>query len=371
MKVIVRFGLCIMVALLLLTVMPAAGTQGNGNSQNPSISADGKYVAFYSYATNLEAGDTNAAADIFVRDRVTGNISRVSKNSEGVEGKGYSYDPFISADGRYVAFESNANNLVFGDTNGVLDIFVRDRNTGNTSLVSRNSAGVIGNDASYYPTISADGMYVTFSSDASNLFFGDKNGSRDIFVRDRNTGATSRIPTDSAGVLGDEYSYHASISADGRYVAFESDAANLVPGDINGLSDIFVRDRQMGNISLVSRNTTDGVEGNGKSKSPSISSDGRFVTFESAATNLVAYDTNGKIDIFVRDQLSGNISRASRSSGGVEANGDSHDPSISTGGLYVAFSSDATNLVANDTNRARDIFVRERQTGTTYLISKI
>jgi Tol biopolymer transport system component len=313
MKVIVRFGLCIMVALLLLTVMPAAGTQGNGNSQNPSISADGKYVAFYSYATNLEAGDTNAAADIFVRDRVTGNISRVSKNSEGVEGKGYSYDPFISADGRYVAFESNANNLVFGDTNGVLDIFVRDRNTGNTSLVSRNSAGVIGNDASYYPTISADGMYVTFSSDASNLFFGDKNGSRDIFVRDRNTG----------------------------------------------------------NISLVSRNTTDGVEGNGKSKSPSISSDGRFVTFESAATNLVAYDTNGKIDIFVRDQLSGNISRASRSSGGVEANGDSHDPSISTGGLYVAFSSDATNLVANDTNRARDIFVRERQTGTTYLISKI
>jgi Tol biopolymer transport system component len=359
---IVCIGFCIVIVLLLST-----GVQGG--SSDPAISADGRYVTFDSLASNLVPGDTNGMYDIFVRDRTAGTTTRVSKSSAGVEGNDYSDSPSISADGRYVAFESLATNLVSGDTNGAYDIFVRDRTAGTTTLVSKNSAGVEGDSGSYSASISADGRYVTFQSSATNLVSGDTNGMGDIFVRDRQTGTTYLVSRDSAGVEGNGYSDSPSISADGRYVAFYSGSTNLVTGDSNGYNDIFVRDRQTGTTTRVSKSSA-GVEGDGHSSNPSISSDGRYVTFESMATNLVSGDTNGKRDIFVRDRQTGTTYLVSRNSAGVEGDGQSYNPSISADGGYVTFDSGSTNLVSGDTNEAWDIFVRDRQTGTTTQVSR-
>ena len=158
------------------------GTEGNDGSYRPSLSSDGRYVAFHSSTSNLVAGDTNGVADIFVHDRRMGKTSRVSTASDGTEGNNNSYDPSISSDGRYVAFYSYAANLVAGDTNGVADIFVHDRLTGETARVSTASDGTEGNNDSYDPSISSDGRYVAFESWATNLVAGDTNGRRDIFV---------------------------------------------------------------------------------------------------------------------------------------------------------------------------------------------
>jgi Tol biopolymer transport system component len=220
------------------------GAQGNGDSECPSISADGRYVAFASLASNLVPGDTNGRMDIFVHDRLTGQTTRVSVASDGTEGNGDSGFPSISADGRYVAFASLASNLVPGDTNGTWDVFVHDRLTGQTTRVSVASGGAQGNGDSRFPSISADGRYVAFQSYASNLVPGDTNGVLDVFVHDRLTGQTTRVSVASDGTQGDSYSFGSSISADGRYVAFASYASNLVPGDTNGWADVFVAMRQ-------------------------------------------------------------------------------------------------------------------------------
>jgi|GEM_PF-1585857 len=218
----------------------SGGTQGNGDSGCPSISADGRYVAFQSYASNLVPGDTNGTWDVFVHDRLTGQTTRVSVASDGTQGNGDSECPSISADGRYVAFASLASNLVPGDTNGTWDVFVHDRLTGQTTRVSVASGGAQGNSGSWCPSISADGRYVAFQSYASNLVPGDTNGVLDVFVHDRLTGQTTRVSVASDGTQGDSYSFGSSISADGRYVAFSSLASNLVPGDTNDKPDIFV-----------------------------------------------------------------------------------------------------------------------------------
>jgi Tol biopolymer transport system component len=358
-----------MVALLLLTVTPVAGTQGNDGSFYSSISADGRYVTFESVATNLVTGDTNVKMDIFVRDRQTGTTWLVSKSSTGVPGDGDSQIPVISADGRYVAFYSEAANLVSGDTNGAQDIFVRDRQTGTTTLVSKSSAGVFGDGISQMPTISEDGRYVAFHSTSTNLVPGDSNGAGDIFVRDRQTGTTTLVSRNSAGVEGDGASGHPSISADGRYVAYYSYAANLVAGDTNAVRDVFVRDRNTGTTTRVSKDSAGG-EANGDSENPTISADGRYVAYYSYAANLVSGDTNANADIFVRDRQTGTTSRVSKSSAGVEGDGGSFGATFSADGRYVAFYSEAANLVPGDSNGAWDAFVRDRQTGTTTLVSK-
>jgi len=197
-----------------------------------------------------------------------------------------------------VVFESDASNLVPGDTNGRYDIFLRDRQTDTTTRLSVSSAGTQGNDSSLAPSISADGRYVVFESDASNLVPGDTNGRYDIFLRDRQTGTTTRLNVSSTGTQGNGVSGRPSISADGRYVAFNSDASNLVPGDTNGRNDIFLRDRQTGTTTRLSVSST-GVQGDGHSYDPFISADGRYVAFNSHATTLVPGDTNGKQDIFL------------------------------------------------------------------------
>ena len=335
------------------------GTQGNGDSHYPSISADGRYVAFWSYATNLVSGDTNTAMDIFVRDRQSGTTERVSLDSSGVQGNRESLDPSISADGRYVAFRSYADNLVSGDANGVQDAFVRDRLSSTTERVSLDSLGTQGNGDSFEPSISADGRYVAFQSFSTNLVSGDTNGQTDVFVRDRQSGTTERVSVDSVGTQGNGFSYWHSISADGRYVAFRSYADNLVSGDTNGQPDVFVHDRQNGTTERASVGSG-GVQGNGISYFASISADGRYVAFASEASDLVSGDTNGQPDVFVRDRRNGTTERVSVDSVGAQGNGFSYWHSISADGRYVAFYSYADNLVGGDTNGMGDVFVRTR-----------
>ncbi len=343
--------------------------QSDGNSYNASISADGRYVAFMSYATNLVAGDNNGVYDVFVHDRQTGATTRVSVHTNGTEGDSDSSLPSISADGRFVAFESAAANLVVGDTNNTWDIFVHDRDTGATTMVSVDSGGQQSNDESIECSISADGRYVAFQSYGTNLVAGDNNSMVDIFVHDRLLGETTRVSVDSSGAQGNNDSYRTSISADGRYVAFESYATNLVTGDNNGVHDIFVHDRQTGQTARVSVNSS-GIEGNGESDAPArISADGRFVAFQSNATNLVAGDTNGESDIFVRDRLSGKTTRVSVDSDGLQVNGYSTSPCISAEGRFVAFESGAANLVAGDTNGVVDVFVHDRESDETTRVS--
>ena len=283
------------------------GTQANGNSYGMSVSAislvsaDGRFVAFESDATNLVAGDSNNKRDIFVHDRQTGTTTRVSVASNGAQTNGNPLRPAISADGRYVAFDSDASNLVAGDSNGVYDVFVHDRQTGTTERVSVATGGAQGNGGSWQPSISADGRYVVFYTSADNMVPGDSNGQWDVILRDRQTSTTELISVGLNGQPGNGLSSAPSISADGRYVAFYSSAPDLVAGDTNNTQDIFVRDRQAGTTERVSV-AGDGAQANGWSSYPSISADGRFVVFGSDATNLVAGDTNGKRDIFVHER---------------------------------------------------------------------
>jgi WD40-like Beta Propeller Repeat len=335
------------------------GTQGNSSVDRPAISSDGRYIVFRSRASNLVSGDTNGIDDIFVHDRQTAQTSRVSVATNGAEGNGSVDDPAISGDGRYVAFESGSSTLVSGDTNSSVDIFVHDQQTGQTSLVSVATNGAQGNGGSYWSSISGDGRYVAFVSDASNLVSGDTNGTRDIFTHDRQTGQTSRVSVATSGTQGNALSFRTAISGDGRYVAFESDASNLVSGDTNGFGDVFVHDRQTGQTSQVSV-ATNGTQGNALSDRPSLSADGRYVTFESGASNLVSGDTNGFGDVFVYDRQTGQTSLVSVATDKTQGNNRSYWSTISIDGRYVAFASSASNLVSGDTNGSGDIFVHDR-----------
>jgi Tol biopolymer transport system component len=349
------------------------GRQANGASFNPTISADGRFVAFESNATNLVAGDTNGLPDIFVRDLLTGKTSRVSVDSLGRQANGPSFNAAISGGGpdfgpsaaspipttgHFIAFESDATNLVTGDTNGKRDVFVYDLVARTTTRVSVDSLGRQANGPSYSPAVSSDGRFVAFESDATNLVTGDTNGKRDVFVHDATTRGTTRVSVDSLGRQANGPSYSPAISADGRIVAFESDATNLVTGDTNGKRDIFVYDMTTRGTTRVSLTST-GVQANGSSFNAASSADGRFVAFESDATNLVAGDSNLKRDVFVRDVVMGSTARASVDSSDRQALGASSGPAISGDGRLVAFESDAVNLVPGDTNGKRDVFVHD------------
>lgn len=265
---------------------------------NSSISADGRFVAFSIETIDFEAEDTNRWDDVFLYDRLTGQTARISMGYDGEQPDGISVNPYVSADGRFIAFQSGASNLVAGDTNNDGDIFVHDRITGETTRVSVDSTGNQGLGNSQNPSISADGRFISFYSDATNLVAGDSNGTSDTFVHDRKTGETTRVSVDSAGNQGNDLSEHPSISADGRFVVFQSQATNLVAGDTNDMEDIFVHDRLTGETTRVSVDSV-GTEGNGISGSSSISADGRTVVFVSGATNLVTGDANGTSDTFI------------------------------------------------------------------------
>jgi Tol biopolymer transport system component len=345
------------------------GAQANGASFAPAISGDGRSVAFVSAASTVVPGDTNATEDVFVYDRATGVSERVSLSSDEGEGNGASYDPAISADGRYVAFTSAASSLTPGDENGEVDVFVRDREAGETILASVGPQGVMGDGPSVAPSISGDGLLVAFESDADTLVGEDDNGTGDVFLRDLVNGVTRRLSVAGNGQQTESPSFGPAISADGSSVAFESFSSRLVPDDTNGALDVFVADVPTGSITRVSL-ATGGGQADDRSYSPSISADGRVVTFCSFASNLVADDTNGLLDVFVRRRDQQTTSRLSVGHKGAEADGLSFAPVVSADGGLVVFSSEAGNLVADDSNRARDVFVASVATGALSRLSR-
>ncbi|WP_217628659.1 TolB family protein [Micromonospora humi] len=344
--------------------------QANERSSSSSSSRTGRFVSFASRASNLVADDTNGVDDVFVRDRTTATTSRVSVSSTGVQGNAYSTGPATSGTGRYVAFISAASNLVPGDTNGVVDVFVRDRVASTTVRVSVPDGGGQGNDASTVPSISQDGRYVVFSSFASNLVPGDTNRFADLFVRDLRRGTTSRVSVPATGGQGNGPSGFSSstISGDGRWVVFESTASNLVPGDTNDAPDVFLRDLRRAVTSRVSVSST-GAQGQGVSSDPAISADGRYAAFSSWSPSLVPGDTNGVEDVFVRDLATGVTRRVSVTAGGVQGDSSSYQPAISGDGRRVAFVSGASNLVPGDTNGTEDVFLVRWRAGTTTRLS--
>jgi Tol biopolymer transport system component len=372
---------CFAAASLALLAPAAGGAEGtervshashggdaDAPCEAPALSASGRFVAWQSGASNLVADDANGLVDIFLRDRRTGEIARLTRGLGGAEPDSHSVDPALSADGRSIAFVSVASNLVAGDTNGEGDVFVHDLRTGATARVSIGSNGEEGRNISFSPALSASGRYVAFASYSAELVPRDGNGHADVFVHDRRSGITTRVSLDAQGDEANADSLWPSISRSGRFVAFFSDASDLVPGDANGASDVFVHDRRTGLTRRVSVDSGGG-EANAESTLPSLSASGRFVAFESDADDLVAGDTNGAGDVFVHDLATGATTRVSVDSAGGQADGQSSLPALSASGRYVAFESGATNLVPDDANRRRDVFVHDRRTGATWRVS--
>jgi Tol biopolymer transport system component len=353
----------------------SSGRQANSWSDEPSISDDGRYVVFASRATNLVSTDLSSDLDVFLHDVLTGQTSIVSISTSGANGHDDSFDASISGDGRFVVFESLATNLVAGDTNGTSDVFVRDRATQETTRVSVDSSGIQANDWSDLPAVSADGRWIVFQSGATNLVPGDTNGTSDVFLHDRATGATTRVSVASDGAEGNgtvirsSFAPAGAVSSDGRFVAFDSSATNLVLGDTNGADDVFVHDVATGATTRVSVDSA-GHEADGGSTTARISADGRFVAFFSTATNLVIGDTNRLSDVFVHDRETGVTTRVSVDSVGGQANGGS-GPSLnlSATGRFVAFDTVASNLVYDDNNRTSDVYLHDRETGQTTRVS--
>ncbi len=345
------------------------GKPGRGASGEPSVSADGRYVAFRSSTRNLVGGDTNGVDDVFVRDRVAGVTTRVSVDRNGAEGNGASWAPSISADGRYVAFVSDATNLVPGDTNRFRDVFVHDTLIGWTSRVSGGLLGAPGDDDSLHPAISADGRFIAYDSYAGNLVPGDTNRVRDVFEYDQQTDRTVRVSVDSSGLEVRGESRLPSISADGRSVTFESDAPTLTGSDTNQATDVFVHDKLTGLTDRVSVNAH-GDQGQGASNFATMSADGRYVAYQSAAPNQLPNpgDTNGRVDNFLLDRQTSTVTRLNvLSTGAQDSDGTTQGvrPSISADGRYTAFDSFAWRLVPFDRNSVADVFVRDRDTATT------
>lgn len=374
--------LLVFVSMLMLDATRAQSTQklsvdASGHEidiscSSPSISSDGRFVTF-------------AYGQVYVRDLRTGITTLESQSTAGIPGNWNSgtdwwgirmVAPSLSADGRYVAFYSEASNLVPDDTNGHIDVFVRDRLARITTRVSVSPTAVQGNDDSQVPVISADGRYVAFQSYAWNLAGPDSGSYYDVFRYDRWTGQAIKLSlapdgSEGAGDSGGEEQmpiHGLDISADGRWVAFQSMAENLVPGGVTmPFGHIYVRDCISGQTYLVSTSAS-GVESNHANRRPSISGDGRFIAFQSTASNLVPGDTNQATDIFVKDMATGAIHRASVSSAGVEGDSDSFFASITPDGRYVGFMSQASNLDPIDGDTLTESYFHDTWTGVTKLI---
>jgi len=319
--------------VVTLLNMTAAGIVADSNSFDPTISGDGQWVAFASYGANLTAKDTNNDSDIFLKNTQTGALTLVSTLSDGAAGDKGSSHPVLSRDGRYIVFQSQASNLIPGDGNGAVDIYFRDLQSSTLSLLSRNNERVIGNGNSVTPVMSADGSWVAFASDASNLVKNDRNSMQDVFLTNTQNGQVVLISANGLGGAASGFSDSPSISADGKKVAFRSYATDLLADVENdGYSDIYVKDINNGSLKLVSIGV-DNKPADGNCYDPVISPDGRYVAFVSEASNLIQGDNNNVDDVFLADLLTGVITRMEVVGSVVGHNG------------YPAFSGDSSLLV--------------------------
>jgi hypothetical protein len=350
-----------------LVSVQSNGDPANGDSGDATISDGGRYVAFESDANNLSDRDDNAYRNVFVHDRRTGRTRLGSIRSNGGAANGESGDPEISGNGRYVCFESDANNLSSRDDNAYRNVFVHERLTGVTRLVSIASNGDDAEQESGDCSISDSGRYVAFESQADNLAPGSGDDAYwNIFVHDRETGRTRLVSKTSAGDPGDGNSGEAALSGDGMRVAFDSEAGNLSNED-TAFVGIFVHDRRTGRTRLASR-ASNGDAADDESYDPAMSN-GRFVAFESYAQNLSGVDDNNDLDIYVHDLGTGRTRLASKRTDGEVANGFSTNPGLSGNGRFVVFRSDANNLSNLDNNDYDNIFGHDRETGRTRPVS--
>lgn len=340
------------------------GRPADQRSGLPALSGDGRRIAFDSAASNLVPGPQNRHDHVFLRDLGTWAIERVSRSTAGEPARGanlaWGGGISLSRDGRTVAFPSHAANLVPGDTNHAVDVFVRDTREDRTFRASVASDGGQGDGDSGHPSLSADGRRIAFASDAANLVADDGGGRRDVFVRDLAAGVTRRVSRAHGGGEADGPSDAPALSADGRWVAFASEATNLVPDDRNGARDVFLHDLASGRTVRIGVGR-DGAEPDGASDLPAPSGDGARVAFVSRAANLVPGDANGVPDVFLWDRARDGVARLSVAADGREADDESGawGLAISTDGRCVAFGSFAGNLVAGDANRRPDVFVAE------------
>lgn len=353
-----------------VNVSSSGAQSASGSAYVGDISGNGRFVVFASDQPDLVPGDTNNADDVFLRDRQAGTTTRISVSPAGEQADSFSTQAAISADGRWIAFVSYATNLLPGVTSSECgQVYLYDRETGALDRISDTAAGVAGDGDSLDPSLSANGRYVSFETRTSNLFPG-KGAYSNVARYDRVTGQTTLVNVEDGGDgVATAGSYWASISANGRYVAFASWESDMVPGDTNGELDIFLRDTQAGTTVRVNLSDDDQqatVRGNG----PDVSNDGRFVTFWSEDSGLVADDTNGVADIFLRDLQAGTTTAISRSPDGQTANSVSGDPQITPDGSQVVYFSEATNIVPGDTNSAGDVYVKDLTTGENRIVSR-
>jgi|LakWasM104_HOW12_FD_contig_111_155901_length_8940_multi_4_in_0_out_0_1 serralysin len=336
-----------------------------------SISADGKFI-LYAPAGGF---DSNDYYDIYLKNLETGENTIISTSSDDQIGNADVVldHPQFSADGRFVSFSSYASNLTPDDTDYGSDIFTKNLLTGETTLVSTNSVGEKANSGSVVSTISANGRYVAFHSTATNLSNADTNSSIDVYWKDTLTNETKLVSSNVDGIVGNGRSWYGSISADGNLVVFESLASNLVAADNNSFYDIFVKNMTTGAIQRVSTSST-GLEANGNSENASISADGRYVIFESRASNLISNDTNGPpwgSDIFIKDLQTGITQRVSTNSNNLQLSDESINGKFSANGKYVIFDSRSNDVVSGDTNSAvYDTFIKNLETGEVRLVSE-
>ncbi|MCB9112600.1 MAG: PD40 domain-containing protein [Anaerolineales bacterium] len=328
----------------------------NAISYRGQISANGRFAVFESEGTNLVPNDINGVSDVFMRDLQLGTIVRVSVDAAGLEADGGGGNPSISADGHFVAFESGATNLLPGDMNGFSDIYVKDTVTGIVSRASLTSTGGEPNNEAINASISGDGRFVVFDSEADNLVPNDTNGAGDIFVRDMQLGTTTGVT-----VSGNAGGFDGSISLDGRFVVFNSRSTNFVPDDTNGVADVFVYSIQTGQIVRASVNSS-GVQGGFSSTEPSISGDGRYVTFSTSSDDFTTVDTYGYTQLYVRDMQAGTTLLVSYKDGYAMV-GESDSSVISADGRYIAFSFDDKG----DGMPRRDLYIADRTTNQMYL----
>ncbi len=347
-------------AILVAASSDSAGNLGNGTSDAPSFSPDGNAVVFVSSSGNFFPNDSNASYNVYLKDLLTGEVSKVSTTSIGGFAAGTSDRAYFSPNGQSVVFQSDAANLVDGDTNGKIDLFEKNLVTGAVTRLTTSSSGDQANGESDFFDFSPDGTKIIFDSKATNLVIGDTNSATDLFVKDLTSGAVTRVSTSSSGAQADQSSLHGSFSPDGGRIVFESYASNLVAGHLPG-EDIYLKDLATGAITEISTNAA-GESANGNCSNAVFSPDGTKVAFESSATNLVSgVPSAGETRLYIKDLNTGSVILASSDASGQPL------PGICFGG---AFSPDGKQvMVTSNFAGSSQSYIKNILTGTLQSIA--